>query len=80
MSKSFKQPVIKDKPRNTKRTTLYWRPLRRIWKTLINKDFDRVNFDILEDMELPDRKSLINDYDYCDYIIDKRFEKPKKHH
>ena len=28
MSRSFKKPVLKDKTRNYKRTSAYWRPIR----------------------------------------------------
>ena len=57
MGKSYKKfAYIKDKPRNKKRTTLYWKLIRRVWKQEIHNN---------EEPRLA--KSIINDYDYCDY-------------
>ena len=61
MSRSRRIPYIKDKPRNHKRTSLYWRRIRRVSKNLINaKVLD-------ETLVIPNPKSIVNDYDYCDY-------------
>ena len=73
MARSRRKPVIKDKPRNYKRTSAYWRPIRRIWKQMVNSfgDYDdkRGRFGYWEfDDSLPSGKTIINDYDYCDSI------------
>ena len=104
MSRSYKLPIIKDKPRNYKRTPAYWRPIRRIWKHTIRNSITPSYWDMLdspeivfigkEDMTLeekdayimkfeasipddeidfPNPKTIINDYDYCDYIWDWRY-------
>jgi len=61
MSRSKKLPIIKDKPRNYKRTALYWRKIRRVNKMEVTQGKDPIN-----------PKLLINDYNYCDYILDYR--------
>jgi len=75
MSKSRRMPIIKDKPRNCKRTSAYWRPIRRIWKHFIKNMYQK--YDVRSDYEwneldIPSPKTLINDYDYCDYWWDFR--------
>lgn len=67
MSKSIKKPIKKDKPRNFKKSTIYWRKIRRIINYTI-KTFKN-NWD---EMILPKEKSIINDYDYSDYTSDCR--------
>lgn len=67
MSRSRRVPIIKDRPRNHKKSSFYWRKVRRV----INEKVK----DILknpEETEIPDPKSIVNDYDYCDYTIDYR--------
>lgn len=67
MSRSIKQPVLKDKPRNFKKSAIYWRTIRRVINHTIR------NFkNNLDEMVLPKEKSIVNDYDYCDYISDCR--------
>lgn len=66
MSRSKKQPVIKDRPRNIKKSSKYWRTVRRV----INDSVRQMRYDDLD--ILPEPKEIINDYDYCDYIIDYR--------
>ena len=62
MSRSRREPWIKDKPRNCKRTSLYWRSIRRVWNNEMNssKFWD-------EDFSFTDRKTIYNQWDYCDY-------------
>ncbi len=43
-------------------TTKYWRAIRRCQKQAVNRSKD-----------VPNPKSIVNDYDYCDYIWDYRF-------
>ena len=57
MSKSYKLPWVKDKPRRHNRTSAYWRLVRRV----INNEV-RLSEEFLS---LP--KEIINDYDYCNY-------------
>ena len=59
MSRTKKLPIIKDRPRNYKKSTLYWRRVRRVWSTLMASG----NYD------LPNPKTIINDYDYSDYVL-----------
>ena len=64
MSRSRRKPWIKDKPRNQKRTSLYWRSIRRVWGNEIksSKFWD-------EDFSFTDRKVIYNQYNYCDYTF-----------
>jgi len=64
MSRSRKKPIIKDKPRNYKRTSLYWRTIRRAWNNEIksSKFWD-------EDFSFTNPKSIYDQYSYCDYIF-----------
>ncbi len=65
MSRSYKLPIFKDKPRNYKRTAAYWRPIRRATKVAVQQG-----------REIPEPKTIVNDYDYCDYQTDFRFYRP----
>lgn len=58
MSRSYKKPIIKDRPRNYKKSTYYWRKVRRISKNCMRSGRD-----------IPNQKSIIDDYDYSDYTI-----------
>lgn len=68
MSRSRKLPIYKDGPRSHKKSSIYWRTIRRI----IN---ERVRFyhEFVDDEVLPEPQEIINDYDYCDWIYDSRF-------
>ena len=68
MSRSRRQPVIKDRPRNSKKTAEYWRPVRRV----MNQTVRGLN-ELTEDDNIPDPKEIVNDYNYSDYNIDYRF-------
>ena len=61
MSRSRKKPVLKDNYKN--RTALYWRTVRRVTKLAVRQG-----------KEIPSPKTIINDYDYSDYITDARFD------
>jgi len=67
MSRSIKQPVKKDRPRNFKKSTIYWRRIRRVINYTI-RTFKN-NWD---EMILPKEKSIVNDYDHEDWISDCR--------
>jgi hypothetical protein len=58
MSRSYREPIIKDRPRNYKKSTWYWRTIRRITKMFVKQGKD-----------VPNPKSIINDYDYCDWTF-----------
>ena len=95
MAHSYKLPILKDKPRNYKRTSAYWRPIRsrinqivrgytkRYDSTILSlcygEDRDDLQIKIVEEnsimlgTDIPNSKTIINDYDYCDYIWDYRF-------
>ncbi len=68
MSRSRKKPIIKDRPRNYKKSSNYWRTIRRVTK-------DKIRFlqETLEEEIIPDPKEIINNYDYSDYRFDMRF-------
>lgn len=67
MSRSIKQPVKKDKPRNFKKSAIYWRTIRRVINHTIR------NFkNNLDEMILPKEKTIVNDYDHEDWISDCR--------
>ena len=72
MSRSYRKPYIKDKPRNYKRTSLYWRTIRRVWNNEMkcSKFWD-------EDFSFTNRKSIYNQYDYCDYKFEIYYDKEK---
>lgn len=73
MSRSYRKPIIKDKPRNYKRTSMYWRPIRRLWKSKI-QGFRTEKCGFLSELHegiedlFKHPKTIINDYMYCDYI------------
>ena len=67
MSRSIKQPILKDSPRNFKKSTIYWRTIRRV----INHTIRKFRRDV-DEMILPKEKSIVNDYDYTDWISDCR--------
>lgn len=58
MSRSYREPFIRDKPRNSKATSEYWKPIRSKINQLVRMG---------KDEELPHPKTIINDYDYSDY-------------
>lgn len=68
MSRSRRKPIVKDRPRNDKKSSLYWRVVRRV----INDKVRQITKSPEEDVELPEPKEIVNDYDYCDYKIDYR--------
>ena len=67
MSRSYKQPILKDSPRNFKKSAIYWRTIRRVINYTI-KNF-RNNID---EMILPKEKTIVNDYDHEDWVSDCR--------
>ena len=68
MSRSRKVPILKDKPRNIKKSSLYWRTIRRVINGRV-----RYHNEDLDNEQLPQPEEIVNDYDYCDYIQDSRF-------
>lgn len=62
MSRSKRKPIIKDRPRNYKKSTRYWRRIRRIWK----QEVDAIK--TKEEIVITQAQELTNSYDYCDYI------------
>lgn len=67
MSRSYRKAIIKDKPRNYKNTSLYWRVVRRVQKMFWKQG-----------KEVPDPKTIVNDYDYSDYKFDYEYTYPEK--
>lgn len=64
MSRSYKKAIIKDRPRNYKKSSLYWRKVRRVQKQALKQNKD-----------IPNPKTIVNDYDYCDYKIDYEYDR-----
>ena len=63
MSRSYRKPIIKDKPVNKNYNRSIKRNQRRevnIIKSLIDP----------EDYDITDHKIIVNDYDVCDYRLD----------
>lgn len=69
MSRSKRIPVVKDGPRNYKKSSYYWRKIRRVIKGRV-----RYLQETIEDEVLPVPKEITNDYEYCDYRFDLRFD------
>ena len=71
MGKSFRKPIIKDKP-TTKKD--YWKTVRKSAKQKMR------TFDSEDDLEIPNPKTVVNDFKYSDYrcIIDENNEHYKK--
>lgn len=67
MSRSIKQPILKDSSRSVKKSQVYWRKIRRVINYTIRKFKNN-----LDEMILPKEKTIVNDYDYCDYVSDCR--------
>lgn len=65
MSKSYKQAIVKDRGIGHK---LYRKTVRGSQSTYIRSNMDKLLND--EDFAIPDGKTIINDYDYCDYKFD----------
>lgn len=71
MSRSIKKPIIKDKPRNHKRTSEYWRKVRRSTGNKLRTylvDIDGENLQDIDEPFLPQPREIVNDYDYCDWV------------
>lgn len=68
MSRSRRKPIVKDRPRNEKKSSIYHRTVRRV----TNEKIRYLNEDV-DDEILPDPKEIVNDYDYSDYKFDFRF-------
>ena len=68
MSRSKKKPIIKQRHKNEKKTSRYWRPVRRV----INEKVKYLNQSLDEEI-LPLPQEIVNDYDYSDYRFDLRF-------
>lgn len=69
MSRSRKKAIYKDKGFRKKD---YWKTVRRVHKVIIQKHKSDFIYDYHGDFgkefNLPNPKSIVNDYDYCDYI------------
>lgn len=74
MSRSKREPIIKDAPRNHRKSTEYWRRVRRVINQAVRKLFYKDE----EEVVIPNPKEVVNDYDYSDYRFDMRDIKP--HH
>ena len=68
MSRSKKEPIIKERPRNHRKSTEYWRRVRRV----INQAVRQMFYKDEEEVVIPNPKQIVNDYDYSDYAMDMR--------
>lgn len=78
MSRSRKKPIIKD---NGFHKDNYWRTVRRVQKSQLSKIPRNIDVTDLEDdldVDIPPNKSIVNDYDYCDWINYDDREKAKR--
>lgn len=67
MSRSYKKAIVKD--RGLKK--LYWKIVRRVINERVKK---YLNTDP-DDVEIPNPKEIMNDYNYSDYTIDYHHDK-----
>ncbi len=66
MSRSRKKvPIYKDRGF---RKDSYWKTVRRRYKTIIKGNRDE------ESLQFPNPKTIVNDYDYCDWLSDCRYK------
>ena len=68
MSRSKKEPIIKERPRNHRKSTEYWRRVRRVISQSVRKLFYKEEDEVV----IPNPKEIVNDYDYSDYTMDMR--------
>jgi hypothetical protein len=68
MSRSKKEPIIKERPRNHRKSTEYWRRVRRVISQSVRKLFYKDEDEVV----IPNPKEIVNDYDYSDYTMDMR--------
>ena len=59
MSRSRKKAIVKDGTYGGE----YWRVIRREWKQKLKHNY------YLEGFSLRNNRSIINDWDFCDYIV-----------
>ena len=71
MSRSIKKPIVKDKPRNRKRTSTYWRTVRRSINSKLRTYSYHIgsNLQDVDEPSLPQPREVVNDYDYCDWVM-----------
>lgn len=68
MSRSRKKAIYKDKADKA----WYWRVIRRVQNQVISQ---YKNYDSIEEIEeVPHEKTIINDWDYCDYVSDFEYD------
>lgn len=74
MSKSKKVPIYKD--HGIARHNEFRRKIKR---RIRQKVRDIINLIDKDSYELPHPKVLVNDWDWCDYILDYRFKSQSRH-
>lgn len=70
MSRSRRKAIIKDCPRNFKKSSNYWRTVRRVLKEKV-----KLLQETDDEQKIPKPQEIVNDYDYSDYRFDLRFDK-----
>lgn len=67
MSRSYKKPWIKDKPKLN-------------YNKIIRSNINQIVKSMLteEDVEIPNHRTIVNDYDVCDYKFELNNEKYKR--
>lgn len=69
MSRSFRKPWIKDKPK-LNYNKIIRSNINQIVKSMLIKDVEKI--------ELPSHKTIVNDWDICDYKYESEKEKYKR--
>ncbi len=62
MSRSRRKPYLKDKGMTTRE---YWSQVRKNWNQHLKQNY------LDPDLNFESPKSIINDWDYCDWIMNK---------
>lgn len=73
MSRSVRKAIVKDRPRNSKKSSDYWRSIRSV----INNKVRVMKYD--PEIELPEPQTIVNDYDYSDYKYDVEYHTGEKY-
>lgn len=70
MSRSYKLPIFKNGTctRNRKRSSIYWRTVRRVMKQAVRK----LNGKNTDDVVIPQPRQIIDDIFYYDGVMDYR--------
>lgn len=71
MSRSYKKAIFKEGSGSNRRQYLR-RKAKRSQKNYLKSNLDDI---ITGDKVIPDEKSIVNDYDYCDYVCNFEYDR-----